>query len=155
MLFVGLQKISLFAKFGGSGSKIEPAMSISTLNFSRGWQSFKVSYALQILVNDKFFVGYQMIFSSIFCICNRKAVNCLFFPRVSPIWYKKSWLWTITYHMGDTLWGKRQFFSNLSFPVTDTKNLCKYHLNTYKKSIIDQNLKGIAHLKRLPRPWEV
>ena len=59
------------------------------------------------------------------------------------------------YHMGDTLWGKRQFFSNLSFPVTDTKNLCKYHLNTYKKSIIDQNLKGIAHLKRLPRPWEV
>ena len=54
--------------------------------------------------------------------------------------------------MGDTLWGKRQFFSNLSFPVTDTKKLYKYHLNTHKKSIIDQNLKDIAHLKRLPRP---
>ena len=58
----------------------------------------------------------------------------------------------VKYHMRDTLWGKRQFFSYFSFPVTDTKILCKYHLNAYKKSMIDQNLKGIAHLKRLPRP---
>ena len=31
----------------------------------------------------------------------------------------------------------------------------KYHLMAYKRFIIDQNLKGIAHLIRLPRPWEV
>ena len=59
--FVDLQKISLFPKFGGCGSKIEPATPISILNFSRVWQSFKVSYALQILVNDRFFIGLQKI----------------------------------------------------------------------------------------------
>ena len=68
-----VQKISLFPKFGGCGSKIEPATPISISNFSRAWQSFKVSYALQILVNDRFFIGHQMIFSSNFYICNRKA----------------------------------------------------------------------------------
>ena len=78
------------------------------------------------------------------------------FPHlVSPIWYVIVHNHDFLYHMGDTLWGKRQFFSNFSFPVTDTKNWWKYHLMAYKKSIIDQNLKGIAHLKRLPCPWEV
>ena len=61
--FVDLQKISLFPKFGGCGSKIEPAAPISISNFARVWQSFKVSYALQILVNDRFLIGVQMIFT--------------------------------------------------------------------------------------------
>ena len=43
--FVDLQKISLFPKFGGCSSKIEPATLISILNFSRAWQSYLVSYA--------------------------------------------------------------------------------------------------------------
>ena len=145
--FVDLQKISLFPKFWGCGSKIEPALPISTLNFSRVWQPFKVSYALQILVNDRSFIGHQMTFSSILLPLTGKQkfeINCLFLHRVSRIWYKKSWLWTIIYHMEDTLWKKRQFFSNFSFPITDTKNWWKYHLMTYKKSSIDQNLKGIS-----------
>ena len=52
--FVDLQKISIFPKFGGCGSKNEPATPISISNFSRAWQSFNVSYALQILANDRF-----------------------------------------------------------------------------------------------------
>ena len=32
-------------------------------------------------------------------------------------WYKKSWLWTIIYQVGDTIKKKKQFFSNVSFPV--------------------------------------
>ena len=60
--FIDLQKISLIPEFRGCGSKIEPATPISILNFSRAWQSFKVSYALQILVNDRSLIGQQMIF---------------------------------------------------------------------------------------------
>ena len=122
--FVDLQKISLFPKFGGCGSKIEPATPISISNFSRAWQSFKVSYALQILVNDRFFIGHQMIFSSIFCICNRKPEiqeRILFVSRVSPTWYVIVHNHDFLYQVGDTLQKKRQIFSNLSFPVTDTK----------------------------------
>ena len=73
MLFEDLQKILLFPKFGGCGSKIESATQISILNFSRAWQSYLVSYALQILVNYRSFIGQHMIFSSIFCIYNRKG----------------------------------------------------------------------------------
>ena len=71
--FVDLQKVSLFLKFGGYGSKIESATPISILNFSRAWQSYLVSYALQILVNDRSFIGQHMIFSSFFCISTKKA----------------------------------------------------------------------------------
>ena len=46
--FLQLMKKWILTKFGGCGSKIEPATPISILNFSRAWQSFKVSYALQI-----------------------------------------------------------------------------------------------------------
>ena len=71
--FVDLQKVSLFLKFGGYGSKIESATPISILNFSRAWQSYLVSYALQILVNDRSVIGQLMIFSSFFCISTKKA----------------------------------------------------------------------------------
>ena len=46
--FLQLMKKWILTKFGGCGSKIEPATPVSILNFSRAWQSFKVSYALQI-----------------------------------------------------------------------------------------------------------
>ena len=43
--FEGLWKLCIFIKFGGCSSKIEPATPVSILNFSRAWQSIKVSYA--------------------------------------------------------------------------------------------------------------
>ena len=61
-----LCQLPLFPKFGGCGSKIEPAMLISILNFSRAWQSYLVCNALQILVNDRSFIGQHMIFLSFF-----------------------------------------------------------------------------------------
>ena len=71
--FVDIQKIWIFTKFGGCSSKIEPATPILILKFKRVWQTQFFSHTLQILVNDRFFIGNQMIFYSIFCISNRKA----------------------------------------------------------------------------------
>ena len=34
------------------------------------------------------------------------------------------------------------------------KKIIKYHLNTYKKCMLDQNLEGVAQKMRLPRPSE-
>ena len=83
--FVGIQKIWIFTKFGGCSSKIEPATPISILKFKRAWQTQFFSHTLQILVNDRFFIGHQMIFYSIFCISNRKAEiwEKLLFPFLS------------------------------------------------------------------------
>ena len=58
------------------------------------------------------------------------------------------------YHLGVTLKKEKQFFSKLSFSVTDSKNWLKYYLMAYKKSIIDQNLEGVAEKLSLPRPLE-
>ena len=60
--FLQLRKKRILTKFEGCGSKNGPATPISISNFSRAWQSFKVSYALQILVNDRSLIGQQMIF---------------------------------------------------------------------------------------------
>ena len=65
--FVHLLKSNKFPEFHRCGSKNVPATPIFILNFPRAWQSFKVSYALQILVNHRSFIGQHMIFSSIFC----------------------------------------------------------------------------------------
>ena len=46
--FLQLRKKRILTKFEGCGSKNGPATPISILNCSRAWQSFKVSYALQI-----------------------------------------------------------------------------------------------------------
>ena len=105
ILFVDLQKISLFPKFGGWGSKIETAMPILISNFSRVWQTFKVSYALQILVNDRSFIGGQMIFYSIFCISNRKAEiweKLLFLFLSSPQVVKNPMIMDYNYHLRAT-----------------------------------------------------
>ena len=41
--FLHLQKISIFAKFGGCGTKTKLATPISIFNFSRAWQSYFLS----------------------------------------------------------------------------------------------------------------
>ena len=155
--FVDIQKIWIFPKFGGFSSKIEPAMPILILKFKRAWQTQFFSHTLQILVNDRFFIGVQMIFYSIFCVSNRKArirekllFPFLSSPQVVIIVHNNG----IFYHLGATQEKKKWLFSNFSFPVRDTKNWIKYHLNTYKKSIIDQNLEGVAEKLSLPHPLE-
>ena len=81
--------------------------------------------------------------------------NVFFFSRVFPQWYKKPWLWTIIYHWGNTLTKKKQFFLNLSFPIEDAEKWIKHHFFVYRKSISDQNIKGIPQKIGLPHPWEV
>ena len=81
--------------------------------------------------------------------------NFFFFSRVFPQWYKKPWLWTIIYHWGNNLIEKKQFFLNLSFPIEDAEKWIKHHFFVYKKSISDQNFKGISQKIGLPHPWEV
>ena len=44
--FVDLQKISLFPKFGGCGSKIEPTTPIEVSNFSRAYGLKSHDYGL-------------------------------------------------------------------------------------------------------------
>ena len=46
--FLQLRKKWILTKFEGCGSKTGPATPISILNYSRAWQSFKVSYVLHI-----------------------------------------------------------------------------------------------------------
>ena len=66
--FVDLQKISLFPKFGGYGSKIEPATPNSILNFKWAWQTQFLSHTHQILENYSFLVDEQMILLPFFKI---------------------------------------------------------------------------------------
>ena len=156
--FVDIQKIRIFTKFGGCSSKIEPVTPILILKFKRAWQTQFFSHTLQILVNDRFFIGHQMIFYSIFCISNRKAElwkKLLFLFLSSPQVVKNPMIMDYNYHLGATLKKKKQFFSNFSFPVTDLKNWLKYHLMTYIRSIIDHNLEGVAENLSLPHPFEV
>ena len=103
--FVGIQKICIFTKFGGCSSKIEPATPILSLKFKRAWQTQFFSHNLQILVNDRFFIGNQMIFYSIFCISNRKAEiweKLLFLFLSSPQVVKKPMIMDYNYHLGAT-----------------------------------------------------
>ena len=103
--FVGIQKISIFTKFGGCSSKIEPATPILILKFKRAWQTQYFSHTLRILVNDRFFVGNQIIFYSIFCTSNRKAKiweKLLFLFLSSPQVVKKPMIMDYNYHLGAT-----------------------------------------------------
>ena len=72
----------IFTKFEGCGSKIEPMIPISIFIFSRVWQSYILSYALQFFVNGRSFIDQYMTFLSIFCNHTRKA----------EIWEKLSFL---------------------------------------------------------------
>ena len=88
--FLDIQNIWIFTKFGGCSSKIEPAMPISIINFKWGWQAQFYRPSLRILVNDRSYVGHQVTFQPIFCICSRKA----------GIWVqsgsKLKWVYTLT-----------------------------------------------------------
>ena len=99
----------------------------------------------------------KMIFVS-FSVSSKRKLKFeksffLFFWR-APKRYKKSWLWTIIYHLGATPEKKKQFFSNFSFPVEDTKKWIKQNIFVYEKSISDRNFKGISYRIGLPYPWE-
>ena len=65
-----------------------------------------------------------------------------------------------------------QFLVNLSIPgpkmlkqnqlalphcntVRDRASIQKHHLFVYKRSMLDENLKGLAQKLGLPRPWQV
>ena len=92
-------------KFWGRSSKIKPAMSISILKFKQVWQVQFFSHTLQILVIDRFFIGNQMIFYSIFCISNRKAEiweKLLFLFLSSPQVVKSPMIMDYNYHLGAT-----------------------------------------------------
>ena len=60
-----------------------------------------------------------------------------------------------TVHWVDTFGWKKQLFLNLSFPVQDTEKWIKHHLFVYKRSITDQNFKGLGKKLRLLHPWQV
>ena len=103
--FVDIQKICIFTKFGGCSSKIELATPILILKFKRAWQTQFFSHTLQILVNDRFFIGVQMIFYSIFCVSNRKAEiweKPLFLFLSSPQVVKNPIIMDYNYHLGAT-----------------------------------------------------
>ena len=55
----------------------------------------------------------------------------------------------------DTLVEKKRTFWKFSFPVKDTENWIKHHLFVYKRSITDQNFKGVAQKLGLPSPSQV
>ena len=86
--FVDLQKISLFPKFGGCGSKIEPATPISILNFEWAWQAQFLSYTHLTLEKYSFSIDEQMILLPFLYISYQKWANLekLIFENVN--WYE-------------------------------------------------------------------
>ena len=72
---VDLQKISLFPKFGGCGSKIEPATPISILNFEWAWQVQILMYTHKTLENYLSFIDEQMILLPFLYISYQKLAN--------------------------------------------------------------------------------
>ena len=63
--FVDLQKVSLFLKFGGYGSKIESATPLGSSKLKWAWRTQFLSYTLQILGKVIFFEDLQMILLSL------------------------------------------------------------------------------------------
>ena len=101
-----------------------------------------------------FFIGHQMRFYSTFCISKRKAEiwEKLLFPFLSRPQVVKNH--DYNYHLGVTLKKEKQFFSKLSFSVTDSKNWLKYYLMAYIISIIDKHCGGLAENSSLPCPFK-
>ena len=100
-------------------------------------------------------------FYSFFYIFNRKAEiweKLLFLNWSSPQVVHISYIvhnHDFLYHLGAILKKKKKLFSNFSFLVEDTEKWIKHHFFVYKKSISDQNFKGISQKIGLPHPWEV
>ena len=74
-LTTDLQKIWISLKFGGCGSKTATAMSISILNFSRAWQSYFLSYTLEILITYRFFIDKKNDVLFIFLYLQHESWN--------------------------------------------------------------------------------
>ena len=92
--------------------------------FGKTWDGQTHSQA-DFYIDDRFFIGHQMIFSSFFVPVTGKLKfkkDYFFIARVSPTWYVIVHNHDFLYQVGDTLEKKKQYFSNFSFPVTDTKN---------------------------------
>ena len=81
--------------------------------------------------------------------------NPFLFSGVAPKWYIIVHNHDFLYHLGAILKKKKKLLSNFSFHVEDTEKWLKHHFFVYKKSISDQNFKGIAQKIGLPCPWEV
>ena len=94
--FEQLQKIHIFWKFGGCSSKTKPATPISILCYQRAWQTFSMSYTLQIFKNDSFFIDEQMILLPFFNILNQKLAICerpisSFYTRLHVVSFGPFW----------------------------------------------------------------
>ena len=48
-----------------------------------------------------------------------------------------------------------QFFKDCWNPIKDTEIFIKHHLFVYKRSMLNQSLKGVAQKMTLPRPLQV
>ena len=113
---------------------------------------------LQILVKHKSFIDKQMISYKIFCISIKKSEIReklkIWWDKWPPdgIYCQKSLIFTIG---GPFVSSNFQFFLNFWLLDRDTENFIKYHLFIYKRSMFDQNLKGLAQKLGLPRPWQV
>ena len=103
--FVDLQKISLFPQFGGCGSKIEPTKFILILNFSKPWQSLKVTYAFKFWSMKDFYSPSNDIFIN-FLYLQQKSWNIrktIFFPLgviQKPPGHDFALFWPPTYPCG-------------------------------------------------------
>ena len=64
-----------FLNFHGCGSKIEPAMPISILNFKWAWHAQFLSYTHKTLENYLSFIDEQMILLSFLDISYQKLAN--------------------------------------------------------------------------------
>ena len=113
---------------------------------------------LQILFKHRSFIDKQTIFYRIFCISIRKSeireklkIWCDKWPP-DGIYCQKSLIFTIGGPYFMTIF---HFFSYNWFSDKDTENLWKHHLFVYKRSMLDENLKGLAQKLGLPRPWQV
>ena len=81
------KKIHNFSKFGGCGSKIEPATPISILNFRRAWQGQIWSHTHQILKICAFFEDKEMMLVPFFQNSAQILVNwkkLIFYLKFRP-----------------------------------------------------------------------
>ena len=113
---------------------------------------------LQILVGHTSFTNKQMMFLSIFCIVTRQSKIGEKLKICNDKWPpdgKYEWFLAIFTIRGPFVTSNFQFFPNFWVSDRDTENFIKYHLFIYKRSMFDQNLKGLAQKLGLPRASQV
>ena len=133
--FEDFQKIRIFPKFEGSGSKTASSTPISILNFSRRWQSYFLRYALEILITYGFFIDKKWCFIHFSVSSTGKLKfekNRFFFSGVAPNRYIIVHNHDFLYHLGVILKKKKKLFSNFSYLVGDTERWIKHHFLSIK-----------------------